>query len=71
MNAITNQQASVTGINSTSTCSSDPCHPNPCVNGTCNVTDDGSFKCTCVPGFIGDTCNEDLNECNNCKCETI
>ena len=32
---------------------------NPCNNaGTCNVTSDGGYNCTCPQGFTGDICDQ-------------
>lgn len=40
----------------------------PCVYGIC--TDElAGFKCACDPGFGGDTCEEDLNKCEEHSCE--
>ena len=34
-----------------------PCAYNPCQNGgTCTVTGDGTYTCSCVEGFEGDNC---------------
>lgn len=66
MTRITNHQTMVTNSDGTTLCPSDSCHPNPCVNGTCNVTaDGGGYMCTCTPGFFGDNCDKDYNECQN------
>ena len=37
---------------------SDPCSPNPCMNGgTCTVTGK-TFQCACAAEFVGNTCGE-------------
>lgn len=40
-----------------------PCDSNPCRNaGKCNVI--GSlFTCTCLPGYIGNTCETNIRPC--------
>lgn len=36
----------------------DVCVSNPCNNaGTCHVTSDGGYNCTCPQGFTGDICD--------------
>jgi hypothetical protein len=53
-------QASATWSGSAPMCmmnTSDPCTPNPCLNGgSCNGTGGSSFMCTCVNGYSGNTC---------------
>ncbi|VDI72691.1 chitin synthase [Mytilus galloprovincialis] len=34
----------------------DGCSADPCIYGTCEDCDDGSFKCKCFPGFEGQHC---------------
>ncbi|ODM98815.1 Cubilin [Orchesella cincta] len=42
-----------------------PCHNNPCSNGgKCIPTIYGAF-CMCLPGWEGEQCNQDVNECAN------
>jgi hypothetical protein len=31
---------------------------NPCVNGATCINVNGSFRCECLPGYIGPTCFE-------------
>ena len=39
-----------------------------CLNGgTCSNTD-GSFTCSCQVGYTGDTCDSDIDECNDIPC---
>ena len=48
----------------------DPCLNNPCYNGgTCMISDsiDG-FNCSCVTGFQGNRCKDDVNECLENPC---
>lgn len=66
MTQITNHQTMVTQSSGSTLCQSDACHPNPCVNGTCNVTSDG-YQCKCTPGFMGKNCDEDIKECQDSK----
>lgn len=44
----------------------DACASNPCNAGAICETDmvTGSYKCSCPKGFIGDECNQDINECD-------
>ncbi|HEY5920655.1 MAG TPA: EGF domain-containing protein [Kofleriaceae bacterium] len=42
----------------------DPCLPNPCVNGgSCSVVNSGP-SCTCQTGYTGATCADDVDECS-------
>ena len=34
----------------------DECIPNPCENGGTCFDGINDYKCTCVPGFTGDSC---------------
>ncbi|CAB1339809.1 unnamed protein product [Coregonus sp. 'balchen'] len=44
-------------------------HHRPCVNGaTCMNTGQGSFTCTCPPGFTGVNCELKLQECDSNPC---
>ncbi|KAL0963728.1 hypothetical protein UPYG_G00310080 [Umbra pygmaea] len=41
------------------------CEPNPCMNGgECKTYGRTEFICKCLPAWTGDTCNEDVNECD-------
>lgn len=66
MTQVTSHKTMVTQSDGSTLCQPDSCHPNPCVNGTCNVTSDG-YQCTCTPGFIGTNCDTDRNECEDRK----
>ena len=35
----------------------DPCAPNPCQNGSCALEGEGSYVCTCDPGWTGTNCD--------------
>ena len=42
----------------------DECESNPCLNsGTC-VDDINSYKCECMPGYRGNRCQQDIDECD-------
>lgn len=42
----------------------DPCEPNPCLNGArCVGQDAQTHMCSCAPGWTGDDCSENINEC--------
>ena len=45
------------------TCSNSNNATNQCVSGTCN-----QGKCSCFPGWTGDFCSEDVDECLNNPC---
>ena len=52
-----------TGVN---VCRPSPCSPNPCQNGgACAETSDTAqgYTCTCTPGWEGDRCQTDIDEC--------
>jgi hypothetical protein len=43
-------------------CSSDLCSPNPCLNGgTCSSNSNNTFMCSCVEGYQGNVCQDDVN----------
>ncbi|XP_005987856.1 delta-like protein C isoform X2 [Latimeria chalumnae] len=42
----------------------------PCCNGaTCSNTGQGSYTCTCRPGFTGTNCEIETNECDSNPCK--
>lgn len=41
----------------------------PCANGaTCLNTGEGSYTCTCLPGFTGVNCDSEVKECDSEPC---
>ncbi|TKS86422.1 Delta-like protein 4 [Collichthys lucidus] len=44
-------------------------HNKPCTNGaTCMNTGEGSYTCTCLPGFTGVNCDLEVRECDSQPC---
>ena len=47
----------------------DPCEANPCQNGgQCADNGSGGYTCTCAPGYTGDNCETDFDECGANPC---
>ncbi|KAI8500486.1 hypothetical protein Bbelb_220520 [Branchiostoma belcheri] len=44
------------------------CTKHPCQYGHCE-DQDGGYKCTCLPGWTGQNCQQDINECNGSPCQ--
>lgn len=44
-------------------------HPDPCSNGGFCKDGIDTFTCTCLPGFRGPECEEDINECESNPCK--
>lgn len=44
-------------------------HHRPCKNGaTCMNTGQGSYTCSCKPGFTGVDCEHEISECDSNPC---
>ena len=39
-----------------------------CVNGKCTLQIDYEYICSCYPGFAGETCENNIDECMNVSC---
>ncbi|WP_437497765.1 calcium-binding EGF-like domain-containing protein [Sorangium sp. So ce1099] len=46
----------------------DPCAAAPCQNGGICTADGASYVCACAPGWTGDNCDVDVDECASSPC---
>ena len=44
------------------------CSPSPCQNGAECFLIQGTYECVCRPGFQGQHCKEEINECDSVPC---
>ena len=47
----------------------DECLQNECENGSTCIDDINKYVCGCLPGYTGDFCEDDINECDKRPCE--
>ena len=55
-------------------CQKHPCDSNPCHNGGVCSRESGesaSYSCLCKPGWSGNHCELDVNECEGGNCQPI
>jgi hypothetical protein len=66
----TGGQAGDTGAGAGGTAGStgDPCSPNPCVHGSCEV-DGSSYNCDCDTGWEGSRCQTNTDDCDPNPCQ--
>jgi hypothetical protein len=51
-------------------CIHHPCTSAPCLNGaSCEHDGLGGPECTCAPGYGGDFCQDDIDECESQPCQ--
>ena len=46
----------------------EPCDPNPCNSGTCTADGYTGYTCNCNPGYSGDNCEINIDECASDPC---
>lgn len=47
----------------------DVCQDKNCGHGICVADNDGGFQCYCKPGYTGDFCTRDIDECSPDPCK--
>lgn len=69
--AVQERLANVTArVNTLNAVPPEPCIPNPCQNaGNCTKLSETTFNCTCVVGWEGDTCADNIHECESSPCQ--
>ena len=67
---ITGQMTMITTVSGGAICEETACAPNPCQNrGACELNENvtGGFECSCRDGYTGNTCEQDIDECQESK----
>lgn len=49
----------------------DECHSNPCRNGATCVDGFNTFRCLCLPSYVGALCEQGKSYCNICRMNFI
>ena len=53
----------VTGFTAPERCEEHPCNSDPCKNDGICSRQGSKYTCLCKPGWFGDHCDQDINEC--------
>ncbi len=46
----------------------DACMSSPCLHGNCVTSGPGDFYCDCQPGYSGDICGHNVDDCESAPC---